>query len=229
MFRVIASLIGLAVMIAVAPSVAAQNTGSLESCGGERVLEASCGKALSYKSGSQSGNGGKPQPGVRPPTGSGADRGVGTNTATGFPSGTWQQTCRNPRWEGRTLVTTCQTSYGAWVYSSFDTNLAFTTLSNCDGVLRPVARCEDHVIAAPAPAARTPLPAGSWASACRQGSVENGVLSAVCRQPGRWVQRPSDNRYIWEEGGLVSVRLPLNGYTGPVSFCDGQLQRRPEC
>ena len=59
----------------------------------------------------------------------------------GFPSGSWQNSCQNPRWEDRLVVATCQTSNSSWVYASFDTNRAFFTLSNCDGVLVGAAQC----------------------------------------------------------------------------------------
>jgi hypothetical protein len=68
-------------------------------------------------------------------------RGVTTAQDTPFPSGSWSQTCRNARWQGRTLLARCQSRAGTWRGTRFDTNLPFTTLSNCDGVLTAVAVC----------------------------------------------------------------------------------------
>ena len=182
------------------------------------------GLAVAPEALAQAGQGVKPGPTSSPQTSSSQ-----VNTASGFPSGSWQQTCIGPRWEGRTLVATCRTSYGAMVYASFDTNRPFTTLSNCDGVLRPVAHCSDERAASPAPVASPALPSGNWASSCRSASLDNGVLSAVCQRPGRWVQHPTADRFIWQEADEARLRLPLNGYTGAVSLCEGELVRQPRC
>ncbi|MCR9267230.1 MAG: CVNH domain-containing protein [Alphaproteobacteria bacterium] len=210
----------------------ARGSGPLELCGGELVIEGRCHASA-------------PRPEPRPspnPTPS-------PNMPAGFPSGSWQHTCTNARWEDRLLVANCQTSRGGWVRASFDTNLPFFTLSNCDGRLVASADCGSNpgttpprpnppapVTPAPAPRptpqpasqpAQASLPGGSWTEHCRNSRVERELLITECHASGQWVQ--SNGRYVWQAGEWRSYQRSLRGYNGPLAFCDGDLVRRGSC
>ncbi len=210
----------------------ARGAGPLELCGGGLEIEGRCHAPAQ-----------RPEPRPVPnPTPS-------PNVPTGFPSGSWQNSCTNARWENRLLVANCQTSRGSWVRASFDTNLPFYTLSNCDGRLVASSDCGSNpratpprpnppapVTSAPAPR-RTPqpasqpaqarLPGGSWTERCRNSRVERELLITECHASGQWVQ--SNGNYVWQAGEWRTYQRSLRGYNGPLAFCDGDLVRRASC
>lgn len=213
----------------------ASGAGRLDLCNGQLALAGTCGGGKPGLTPSQPRPQPQPQPQPQQPV-----------TEVRFPSGSWQGSCRNPRWEDRVLVATCQTSRGSWVYASFDTNRAFYTLSNCDGVLVGAAACPstpqtgqpvrpapsvNPVNPAPRPQptapAQTRLPGGNWTEHCRDGRIQGETLVAECRTPGAWVR--SGTRYIWQEGSWRPFQRSLRGYNGPMAFCDGDLVRRADC
>lgn len=122
-----------------------------------------------------------------------------------FPTGSWRQSCADPVWDQRTIRATCRDRSGSWQSASFDTNMPFFDLSNCDGKLIGAASCTDQSLDG--------LPPGNWRNYCRQATLEDGILRANCIHNGEWGPRA----------------LNVRNHNGPVSFCEGAISRLPSC
>lgn len=143
-----------------------------------------------------------------------------------FPDGRWQETCRRPRWEGRTIVAQCRADNGVWQLTRFDTNFAFTALTNCNGQLRGSTSCTVTGNAPPRPgpvsggnggtAITRPasFPEGIWRMSCSSPDWDGNFMTAMCRT---------------NAGGMVRSRIDLSSYRGRVTNCDGELVARSGC
>ncbi|MGE0154920.1 MAG: CVNH domain-containing protein [Reyranellaceae bacterium] len=121
--------------------------------------------------------------------------------AQNLPGGSWRQTCREARIEGRdTLRAECRTTDGRWNRSSLDLDRCGRggTVANRNGELV----CENQMAG---------LPGGSWRQSCREGRIEGrDTLRAECRtMDGRW------NR--------TSLDLDRCGRNGAVANRNGEL------
>lgn len=143
-----------------------------------------------------------------------------------FPDGRWQETCRRPRWEGRTIVAQCRAENGIWQRTSFDTNLYFTALTNCNGQLRGSTSCS---VTGNAPSRSEPssgnndeietsrpasFPEGIWRMSCSSPGWDGNFMTASCRT---------------NAGGMVRSRIDLSTYRGRVTNCNGELVARSGC
>ncbi|WP_312167189.1 CVNH domain-containing protein [Phenylobacterium sp.] len=96
-----------------------------------------------------------------------------------LPSGSYQQTCRDPRVSGATLTASCQDSRGRWNYSSLNFRDCRGDIANNNGRLS----CQ---WGGGGPGWGQ-LPSGSYQQTCRDARVSGNTLTASCRDGrGRW-------------------------------------------
>ncbi|HEU4414101.1 MAG TPA: CVNH domain-containing protein [Candidatus Angelobacter sp.] len=109
------------------------------------------------------------------------------------PNGSYSQTCRDVRADGRSLRAVCQDVRGGWVPTSLDDyGRCVGDIVNDDGRLqctRPGGRV---------------VPRGSYAQTCRNVYVRGDNLRAMCQsRDGRWVW---SELHDWDDcrGGIVN-------------------------
>ncbi|RKR00315.1 hypothetical protein [Maricaulis maris] len=177
----------------------------------------------------------RPQTPNTPPRPPGSSTPVGASAFDGFPSGSWQASCSSPRWENRDLIALCRTDDGGIVRASFDTNLYFTTLSNCDGRLTAGTSCGNTSPAVannPSPPTRSrPSPAPARQAPQQPGTrpFPDGVWRHTCHSPS-WPQADRLQASCRTDSGSTrTVWVDLDGYTGRVTNCNGWLVAQSGC
>jgi hypothetical protein len=130
-------------------------------------------------------------------------------SAQNFPGGSWRQSCRDARMEGRdTLRAECQRRNGTWNRSSIDIDRCGQggTVANNDGNLV----CQSQG-GGSTQGNNQNFPPGSWRQSCREARMEGrDTLRAECRT--------ADGR--WNRTGIDTDRC---GRNGPVANRNGEL------
>lgn len=125
--------------------------------------------------------------------------------AGNFPPGSWNQSCRNARMEGRdgdTLRAECRTRDGRWIQTRLDTD-------RC-GRNRAVANNNGQLVCESQIGQTGRLPPGPWSQVCRNARVQNNVLYAECPAGG---------------GNWRTVDVNLNRCPGqPITYQNNDLR-----
>jgi hypothetical protein len=91
------------------------------------------------------------------------------------PGGSYSETCRSIRVDGRLLKATCRRDDGSWRNTALDLRGCDRAVVNDDGRLRSGRGGPSNI------------PPGSYARSCADIRVQGGVLRADCRtRDGRW-------------------------------------------
>lgn len=118
------------------------------------------------------------------------------------PTGSYQQTCRDIRVDGSTLIASCRDQRGRWRASALD---EFQTcrdqVFNDNGVLR---------------CSRAALPTGSYRNSCRRIRAEGGTLYALCDRIGGGTRETS----LVDYGSCRSSIDNKDGYLDCVRSAD---------
>jgi hypothetical protein len=159
-----------------------------------------------YEGGGAGGYGGGPNDGGYN-NGNGGNGSGGTDGARA-PRGSYQQSCRNVRFENDRLRAECQDRNGDWQRTTFDTGNCRGDIANDNGALKcaegnrpppgPLPPAPPPPAGPPAPPPPPPgasLPSGSYQQSCRNTVFERGTLSGDCKaMNGEWRKTSLDVR-----------------------------------
>ncbi|HKD78708.1 MAG TPA: CVNH domain-containing protein [Candidatus Angelobacter sp.] len=111
--------------------------------------------------------------------------------AQSFPSGSYQQTCRNIDVRGEILVANCQDSDGRWEATQLrDYRTCGSDIINDNGALR----CNNGVAAVQEPGYPAGVPGGSYTQTCQEIRIHGDDLEARCQNSnGDWHKTKLDD------------------------------------
>jgi hypothetical protein len=141
--------------------------------------------------------------------------------AQSFPSGSYQQTCKNIAVEGEVLVANCQDVNGRWEATQLrDYRSCGSDIANDNGALR----C-GNIAANLAPGYQAGVPNGSYTQSCQEIRVHGDDLEARCQTAdGNWHKTKLDDYQkcrgdVANENG--NLRCVAGGYTAPGVYQGG--------
>ncbi len=128
---------------------------------------------------------------------------IGPTTRADAPRGSYQQTCRNFRFDGKVLAAECKTLNGGWASAMLlgvDTPPCRVDIENCNGRLF----CNKG----------SKPPPGSYKESCRCVHVSATTLTADCRRSnGAW---SGDTGISTALGGFASCKKGIDNIDGSL-------------